>query len=305
MVTGTTLERQTHRIPTPTGELLDAWVWRPRQPAQGVVVMAHGIGGIKSAGLSPFAEHFAENGFVAIAFDYRHWGASEGTPRDLLNLGRQRGDYRSVLAWVVAEPDLSALPRFIWGTSFAGMHIVTLAATEPGLNGAIAQCPLVDGLAAAVRIPLRRSLRLMGYALADRIGSMLGRDPIYLPVSVAPGERGVIATADSLTGLERLTPADGDWSNRITARSLLNFTFSRPIRHAAKVRCPILMVVGEDDTMAPTRPATHVAARAPRGELYRSRGGHYDVYQGGLDHTNVLNVETAFLHRYATQEHLA
>ena len=34
---------------------------------------------------------------------------------------------------------------------------------------------------------------------------------------------------------------------------------------------------------------------APRGELYRSRGGHYDVYSGGLDHENVIRVELEFL----------
>jgi uncharacterized protein len=301
MAASTKDRRTTHRIPTPTGELLDAWVWRPREPARGVVVMAHGIGGIKNAGLAPFAEHFAANGLVAIAFDYRHWGASEGTPRELLSLRRQRADYRAVLAWVAADPDFGALPRFIWGTSFAGMHIVSMAATEAGLSGAVAQCPLVDGFAAALRVPPARSLRLMGLAVADRVGSLLGRAPIYLPVSVAPGERGVIATADSLTGLERLTPTDGDWPNRITARSLLSFSFSRPARRAASVRCPILMVVGEEDTMAPTRPATQVAARAPRGELYRSRGGHYDVYAGGLDHSNVLRVETEFLLRCAEE----
>ncbi|GGN72037.1 hypothetical protein [Nocardia rhizosphaerihabitans] len=59
------------------------------------------------------------------------------------------------------------------------------------------------------------------------------------------------------------------------------------------------MVVAESDTMAPTRPATQAAARAPRGELYRSRGGHYDVYEGGMDHSDVLRVELEFLTRHA------
>jgi hypothetical protein len=54
--------------------------------------------------------------------------------------------------------------------------------------------------------------------------------------------------------------------------------------------------------MAPTRPATRVAAKAPRGELYRSRGGHYDVYEGGLDHATVLRVETEFFLRCAAEE---
>jgi hypothetical protein len=52
--------------------------------------------------------------------------------------------------------------------------------------------------------------------------------------------------------------------------------------------------------MAPTRPALRVAARAPHGELYRSRGGHYDVYAGGLDHDNVVQVELEFLRRHST-----
>ena len=50
---------------------------------------------------------------------------------------------------------------------------------------------------------------------------------------------------------------------------------------------------------APVGPALSVAARAPRGELYRSRGGHYDVYAGGVDHENVLRVELEFLRRHA------
>ena len=48
-----------------------------------------------------------------------------------------------------------------------------------------------------------------------------------------------------------------------------------------------------------TRPAIQVAAKAPRGELYRSRFGHYDVYAGELDHANALYVEMGFLQRHA------
>jgi hypothetical protein len=99
--------------------------------------------------------------------------------------------------------------------------------------------------------------------------------------------------------MARLDPGDGSWSNEITARSLLDATVHRPVKHARNARCPLLMVVAEHDTMAPTGPALAVAAGAPLGELYRSRGGHYDVYAGGLDHENVLRVETSFLHRHS------
>jgi hypothetical protein len=59
------------------------------------------------------------------------------------------------------------------------------------------------------------------------------------------------------------------------------------------------MVVAEHDTMAPIKPALAVATRAPHAELYRSRGGHYDVYAGGLDHDNVVRIELSFLRRQA------
>src|SRR6516162_10838903 len=139
--------------------------------------MAHGIGGVKAGGLAPFAERFVDAGFAAVVFDYRHWGRSSGEPRNLLSVQRERQDYRTVLSWARRHDALDADRLFIWGTSFAGMHIVELAATEPGLAGAIAQCPLVDGLAGLANIPPTRGLRLTARAVADLAGSALGRGP--------------------------------------------------------------------------------------------------------------------------------
>jgi pimeloyl-ACP methyl ester carboxylesterase len=296
------LNQRNHvRIPAGRGDALDAWLYLPVGPGpHPVVVMAHGIGGVKAAGLAPFAERFADGGFAALVFDYRHWGDSTGQPRQLLSVRRQLEDYRTALAWARRNDALDATRIFVWGTSFAGMHIVELAASEAGLAGAIAQCPLVDGLAGVMKIPPSRGLRLGAHALADLIGSALGRKPHYLQVSVPPGEFGVIATDDAMTGHARLNPGDGSWPNDITARSMLDVTTHRPVRRGRRARCPLLMVVAEHDTMAPTRPALRVAAQAPRGELYRSRGGHYDVYAGGLDYDSVVQVELDFLRRHST-----
>jgi uncharacterized protein len=294
------MTRQELRIPTKWGDELDAWLYLPdgARPHP-TVVMAHGIGGVKAAGLAPFAEYFAAHGFAAVVFDYRHWGRSTGMPRELLSVKKELADYRTALAWARAHPAVDEDRVFVWGTSFAGMHIVELAASEPYLAGAIAQCPLVDGLAGVTNINLTRASRLTVDAVADLIGSKFGLAPRYLPVSVAAGELGIIATDDALVGLTRLSPTDEPWPNRITARSILDITTHRPVRRARRARCPLLMVVAEKDTMAPIRPAIQVAARAPLGELYRSRGGHYDVYAGGLDHANVLHVELGFLQRHA------
>jgi pimeloyl-ACP methyl ester carboxylesterase len=72
-----------------------------------------------------------------------------------------------------------------------------------------------------------------------------------------------------------MTPREPtDWQNRVAARSLLSVAAHRPVRRAARIRIPILLVVPEQDTMAPIGPALRVAEKAAHAERFRSRGGH-------------------------------
>jgi uncharacterized protein len=272
-------ERVTARIPTASGDEIEAWVYRPEgEGPHPAVVMAHGFAAVKAGGLAAFAERFRHDGFTAIAFDYRQWGGSSGQPRDEVSVTRQREDYRTVIDWAVADTNIDATRIFVWGTSFSGMHAVEIAATDARLRGAIAQNPLVDGLAAITMVPPTRSLRLFAVGALDRLGSLLGRPPRYVPAGVAPGEFGAVVNAVAFAGLEIIRPKDGsEWHNRIAARSLLGLAVHRPVRKAAQIGCPILLVVAEHDTIAPIGPALRVAERAPTAELFRSHGDHYDV----------------------------
>jgi uncharacterized protein len=67
-------KRITVQIPTSSGDAVEAWVYLPEGsgPHPAVVMV------IKAGGLAPFAERFREEGFAAIAFDYRNFGGSGG-----------------------------------------------------------------------------------------------------------------------------------------------------------------------------------------------------------------------------------
>ncbi|HEY6653355.1 MAG TPA: alpha/beta fold hydrolase [Solirubrobacterales bacterium] len=293
--------RSTVRIPTASADEIEAWLYRPEgdgpHPA---VVLAHGFAAVKAGGLAPFAEAFRRQGFAAIPFDYRHWGGSSGEPRDVTSVPAQRADYRTVIDWAIAHPDIDETRVFVWGTSFSGLHAVELAATDDRLRGAIAQNPLVDGLAGTRMSRPGQLLHLLAVGVQDEVGSLLGRPPRYIPAGVAPGKFGAIANDQAFGGLEIIRPKDGtEWQNRVAARSILGIAAHRPVRKAADIRCPILLVVGQNDTIAPASPALTVAERAPKSELYRSRGGHYDVYEGGEDYDNTVRVEVEFLRRHA------
>lgn len=294
-------ERHTVQIPTADGEQIEAWYYRPagKEPAP-AIVMGHGMGAVKAGGLQPFAERFSDEGFAVVAIDYRQWGGSSGRPRDVLNVLRQRQDYSAAIEWAAAQSDIDEQRLFVFGTSFSGMHATALAASDHRLAGVIVQSPLVDGIGGSRLIRLTRSLPLFGVAILDRALALFTRRPIYLTINVAPGEWGVMDTSDALYGKELITPREpAEWKNRLAARSLLSIAAHRPIRQAADIAVPILIIVPEQDTQAPTELSLKVAARAAGSELHRSKGGHYDVYQGGAAFDDVIEWEVEFLRRHA------
>jgi len=239
---GAAVSRTTVRIPTASGDQLEAWLYLPEgEGPHPVVVMAHGIGAIKAGGLAPFAERFCREGFAAIVFDYRQWGGSTGQPREELSFPRQLEDYSIVIGWAAGRPDIDAHRILAWGTSFAGMYIVELAASDTRLAGAIGQVPLVDRLAAAMMASPGRGLQLLAAALRDRLGSVFGFPSLYLPGAGRPGELAIGTTEDALFGEKLMTPKDStEWHNRVAARSLLSFSWRRPVRRAAAVRSCLL-----------------------------------------------------------------
>lgn len=85
-----------------------AWLYVPNSaPASGpILVMAHGLGGVRQMRLDAFAERFSSAGYRCLLFDYRRFGASPGEPRQLLSVRRQLEDWRNVpetpliMAWI-------------------------------------------------------------------------------------------------------------------------------------------------------------------------------------------------------------
>jgi pimeloyl-ACP methyl ester carboxylesterase len=132
----------------------------------------------------------------------------------------------------------------------------------------------------------------------DALGGLVGRQPLLVPLVGAPATVALLSTPDALDGERALTP-DGsypDWQQRIAARSAVRAGWYRPIRFAGRVRCPLLVVVCDQDRSALAEPGLRVARRAPRGELVRLPGGHYAPFLDG--HERAVQAEVEFLRRH-------
>src|SRR5918998_5244415 len=109
-----------------------AWLYLPAPTADTgpppVIVMAHGLGAVKQLRLAPVAERFQAAGYACLVFDYRHFGESEGEPRELLSLARQREDWRAAVEFARSLPEVDSGRVVVWGTSFGGGHAIVTAA---------------------------------------------------------------------------------------------------------------------------------------------------------------------------------
>jgi alpha-beta hydrolase superfamily lysophospholipase len=280
------------------GEQIAAWEYASAGTEGTVpaVVLAHGLGGVREAGLPPFAERFAAAGFRVLVFDYRHYGASTGEPRQLIDVGRQLDDWRAAIAYARRLEGVDPERVAIWGWSLGGGHVLTIAAEDRRLGAAVAQTPMADGLAALGVFTPARVLRAVGNGLRDELARIRGRSPVYVPLAGPPGSSAAIVTDDPVAGYERMLPARSTFQNRMPARLLLRFPMYRPNRHASRISCPLLVCACDSDNVTPPQAAVKAAERAPRGELIHYAGRHFDTFAGDLNERAVAD-HTAFLTR--------
>ncbi len=286
-----------------------SWLYLPTGAAVGsnapVIVMAHGLGAIKQLRLAAFAQRFQAAGYACLVFDYRHFGDSEGQPRELLSIRRQREDWRAAVAFARSLPQVDASRVVLWGTSFAGGHAIATAAVDHQVVAAIAQCPFTDGPASVMQIAPKESARLILAGAKDRLAQATGRAPVRVKVAARPGELGLMNDADAVDKVIALLEASGlteaEYRNEVPARIALEISFDAPGRKAAKIQCPILFCVCDDDTVAPAKATLRHAAKAPRGEVIRYPAGHFDIYLGD-NFERVITDQLAFLRRHVPTE---
>jgi uncharacterized protein len=247
------------------------------------VVMANGFGGNRDCGLLAYAEGFAAAGLDVVAFDYRGFADSTGTPRQLVSHRRQRQDYHAAIAAARQMSGVDPERIVLWGTSFSGGHVVVVAARDNRVAAVISMTPAIDGLVALTQMARSASAREMKGAmtngLRDVLRAVTRRAPHYVPIVGVRGSGAIITTP----GAEQaLVPLVGpSWRNEVCARAVFGLPFNRPIRFAKRVACPLLVQVGTNDKLAPPRAGRRATAKAGcQAELREYQVDHLDVYDG-------------------------
>jgi fermentation-respiration switch protein FrsA (DUF1100 family) len=247
------------------------------------VVMAHGFSGVKEALLPNFAERFMEAGFVTMLFDYRYLGESEGEPRSQIIWYEQIEDYRNAITWVSEQPEVDANRIGVWGTSYAGAHVLYVGAYDRRVKAVVSQ---ISGgidfwdLLLHVNGPQGLS-RFLDLLTKDRIARYKTGQVNYIKVIAPPGELQALGDPEAYEFFENVaSKVAPNWKNQVTMESLekmLEYNVSVVLPRISPT--PVLMVLGEKDTLIPIDMAKkgYERLREPKG-LCLLDCGHFELY---------------------------
>ncbi len=248
------------------------------------VVMAHGFTATREIFLDDFAEVFAAAGLGVIVYDHRNFGVSDGEPRGHVDPREQIDGYRDAITFAQTLPEVDANRIGIWGSSYAGGHVLVVGAIDRRVKCVVSQVPLTYGLETARRLVRGDTwVGLRAAFDADRAARMKGEAGARMPVTAPEGQPSALPTADTyafFTGFEKTH--ETNWKNECTLQSIELFTEYEPATYIARIApTPLLVVVAAGDHLTPF----DLTARAFEEALEPKKllvlpGGHFEAYTG-------------------------
>ena len=248
-----------------------------------LVILAHGLGGLKEWTIPDVAASLNDAGIAALAFDYRNFGDSEGEPREEVDHAGQIEDWRNAVTFATTLPDIDTSRIGLWGTSLGARNVLAAAALDHRIRCVYAQVPPLSASPEMVAMMLgatsvEEADRIVNDDLHDRAS---GLEPkyVYFPTDANTEHGSYWATFGEAE--------KRNWNPRVTVRSFAPALADDITPLLSKIApTPVLLVVADGDVFCP--PDASQAAFELLGEpkeLMVVNGHHYSVYTEWKDRT--------------------
>jgi len=240
------------------------------------IVLCHGYTGVKDIYLPDNARVLNEAGYVAMTFDYKGWGDSEG-PRSRLAPYSRVADVQAALTFLGTVPEVDPDRLGIYGTSYGGATVVWVGAIDRRVKCVVSVVGIGNGerWMRSVRRPdefhdlLERSRQDRMKRALDGKSEFVAREEVLLPdrqsAELAAAARRNNPAAVSVIPLEYVDETlqfNPEWVvDKIAPR-------------------PILFITTDDDRLVPPEESIQLHARAgePKKLVVLEGYGHYEVY---------------------------
>lgn len=248
---------------------------------RGAVVLTGPFSGVKDQVTGFYAERFARRGYVALAFDHRNWGDSEGMPRQHEDATAKVSDLRNAVSLLSSRPEVDPGKIAVAGVCLGGIYAVQLAAFDPRVKAlALIAAAYNNPKLIHDRFGAENFAALMGtFAQIAQKQAETGEIeywPAVNPEGMPAGNPG--PEPAEYYGTER--GAGAGWQNRCTALSVLQELTLDVDSYVPLVTTPTLIVHGRGDQAIPVTDAeaVHAALPGPKELLLLDTTNHIDLY---------------------------
>lgn len=259
------------------------------------IVLCHGYTGVKDIYLPDNARVLNEAGYVAMTFDYKGWGDSEGSRSRLAPYSRV-ADVQAALTFLGSLPEVDAARLGIYGTSYGGATVVWTGAIDRRVRCIVS----VVGIGNGTR--WMRSVRrpdefhdLLARADQDRLRQALeGKSEFVKREEILLPDR---QSAELAAAARRNNPAAVGTIPLEYVHDTLEFNPEWVVDKIAPR--PILFITTSDDRLVPPEESKALYARAgePKKLVVLEGYGHYEVYMEPA-FSEVMRATTAWFQQY-------
>ena len=251
------------------------------------ISMAHGFAGSRWHGLPRFAEAFAAAGFIVLLHDHRSFGLSDGEPHQDVDPWRQIEDWRYALSYLESLPQVDSRRIGIWGTSYAGGHVLVLAATDSRVACVVSQVPTISGYQQGLRRVAPDSVAALETTFTDDLRAEARGEPPRMQAIVSADRETPAAYRgdDAIAFYLQPVGAEARWENTVTLRSSRWARMYEPGDWVSRIGPkPLLMVIATHDPLTLTDLGLEAYERAHEPKkLVMIPGGHFDPYLSGFE----------------------
>jgi uncharacterized protein len=243
------------------------------------VVVAGSLTSVKEQMSSTYAKELAARGIAALAFDYRHYGESDGMPRQLESEETKKADLKAAVAFLQTQPTINRQSVSLLGVCTSGGNVLQAAAEDSNVKSVVTVAgwfaepsitPMLYGGEQAVA-----KLKQQGQDALKRYRASGTSDTVVVYGMAGSGAAHAGDHMDYYVNTRRGNIPQ--WKNSLAVQSWEPWLNFNPVAAAPKVKAPT-MIIHSDDSALPDQAKKVFAALPGKKELTWLKGGHFDFY---------------------------
>ncbi|EQB2463508.1 alpha/beta fold hydrolase [Klebsiella variicola] len=192
----------------------------------------------------------------------------------------QTEDIISVINWAEKQECIDNQRIGLWGTSLGGGHVFSAAAQDQRVKCIVSQLAFADG-DVLVTGEMNESERASFLSTLNKMAEKKKNTGKEMFVGVTR----VLSDNESKVFFEKVKGQYPEMDIKIPFLTVMETLQYKPAESAAKVQCPVLIVIAGQDSVNPPEQgkALYDAVASGTKELYEEADAcHYDIYEGAF-----------------------